>query len=57
MDEIKHMLEVIHEENKDIIALLECEDGDWRRNYRAMKKNADSHYDRLFYGEKRNDEK
>lgn len=51
MEEIKHMLEALHEENKDILTLL------WGDIYEAdtlekLRKAIDDKFDKIFYGNK-----
>lgn len=53
MEELKQMLEAIHEENKDILTLL-CFYDDVEEqtdeNFKEISKEVDNKYDSLFYG-------
>lgn len=52
MEELKHMLKVIHEENKAILTLLCIEDDDdmSRERIKEICETIDKKYDKLFYG-------
>lgn len=53
MEELKQMLEAIHEENKDILTLL-CFYDDVEEqtdeNFKEISKEINDRYDELFYG-------
>lgn len=53
MEEIKHMLEVIHKENKDILTLLcfyDNEEEHTDENFKEISNEIDKRYDEMFYG-------
>lgn len=49
MDEIKHMLEALHEENKDILTLL-WGDVHETTTLEKLHKEIDDKFDKIFYG-------
>lgn len=55
MEELKRMLNVIHEENKSILTLL-CSDAvNTDNEIREVSKEIDDMYDELFYGKESNE--
>lgn len=49
MEELKQMLEAIHQENKDIILLMCCNDELEKRSVNDVKDEIDKMYDGLLY--------
>ena len=57
MEELKHMLKAIHEENKDILTILLYNDVNEEKtneNYDEISNQVREMYDELFYGKEGN---
>lgn len=55
MEELKRMLNAIHEENKSILTLLCSDEVNTDNEIREVSKEIDDMYDELFYGKESNE--